>query len=384
MKILLIFCFLASSAFAVQEVTPTRRINQSLAISDDLDLENLQLAIERQLRSYARRGGLKGTIRFGTDTYPRSVLQESLETLRLITRNFEACLSEGNRVRCEQELNRELNRHFVIYAPVPGQNEQGRGQLNTTRFTAYYSPDLSGSRVRTERFRRPIYRQPPGELARAYNRVEIDHDRKLAGRGLEIFWVEDSLFDIYLLHVQGGGRITVHNSDGSTETKYLSMTGHNGKRCEFIGHHIARMGWLPRSEALRVPVQRRFLEENPQLEREAFRHCQNYIYFRESDDEPVGRDNIPLTVNRSIALDHTLYRTTGIITFVRATKAVGETATGQIIRRPFERLFLAQDTGSKIRGAARSDLYFGYGPLAELMAYSTNEMGEQYFLVKRP
>ena len=137
---------------------------------------------------------------------------------------------------------------------------------------------------------------------------------------------------------------------------------------------MARMGWLPKPEALRVSRQREFLEENPEKNREAFRHCQNYIYFRESTEEPVGRNNIPLTSGRSIAVDHSLYPTTGLVTFVKVKKSDG---------KKISRFFIAQDTGSKIRGAARSDLYMGYGPEAERTAYSLNAYGEQYFLVRR-
>lgn len=370
---------LSFTAFA-QEITPTKKIQQTMSFSDDLDLEHLELAINRQIESYDKRGGLKGTIKFGSETYPRSILRDSLVLLNEISQRYRSCLVQAQKPQCQEEFDREINRRFYIYVPVPGEQERGFGKEDTTHFTAYYSPDLSGSRTRTERFHTPIYKLPPPELSRLYSRDEIDHEKKLTGKDLEIFWVENSLFDIYLLHVQGGGRISVHLPDGTIETKYLSMTGHNGKKCEFIGHQIARMGWLPRNEALRIENQRRFLEEHPDKVREAFSQCNNYIYFRESDDEPVGRDLISLTVNRSVAVDHTLYKTTGLITFMKTQKRVTQDSN---IKESFSRFFIAQDTGSKIKGAARCDLYFGYGAEAEMVAYSMNDMGKQYFLVKK-
>ncbi len=372
-----------SFSATAQEITPTEKYSQSLSFSDDLELEHLELAIERQIQSYDKRGGLKGTIKFGSDTYPRSILKDSLVLLNEISQRYRRCLSMAQARQCQEEFDLEINRRFHIYVPVPGEQERGFGKENTTHFTAYYSPDLTGSRTRTERFNIPIYRLPPQELSRLYSRDEIDHEKKLAEKGLEIFWVENSLFDIYLLHVQGGGRISVHLPDGSIETKYLSMTGHNGKKCEFIGHQIARMGWLPRNEALRIENQRRFLEENPEKVREAFSRCNNYIYFRESNDEPVGRDLISLTVHRSVAVDHTLYKTTGLITFVKTQKTISQNESGGSQKESFSRFFIAQDTGSKINGAARCDLYFGYGAEAEMVAYSMNDMGKQYFLVKK-
>ncbi len=82
-----------------------------------------------------------------------------------------------------------------------------------------------------------------------------------------------------------------------------------------------------------------------------------------------------------MAIDSRIYKTMGLINFVKTKKAVDTNAEGQAIKKPFSRFFIAQDTGGAIRGNARCDLYAGYGPLAELQAYNMNEMGEQYFLL---
>ncbi len=357
---------LSGIAFS-QEITPTKKMVKDVLFSDDLEFAEMETAIDRQLRLYDRPGNLRGTIRFGNDTYNKMVLRETLLELKGLAGEYKTCLTVAQKEFCDNELNQKLNTNFTTYIPVVKSSPK-------TRFTAYYSPDLRGSRIPTERFSRPIYAQPNGALARAFTRVQIDHEGKLAGRGLELFWVENSFFDLYLLHVQGGGRIILENSDGTTDLRYLSMTGANGKKCEFIGKHISRMGWLPKSEALQVSRQRDFLKENPDKVREAFRFCQNYIYFRESTEEPVGRSNIPLTSGRSVAVDYTLYPSTGLVTFVKVKQPDGN---------KISRFFLAQDTGSKIRGRARSDLYMGYGPEAERTAYSLNADGEQYFLVRR-
>lgn len=360
------FFIFGFSVAAPLEITPTKRLHQSVDFRDDLDFEKIETAIKRQLSFYERPASLRGQIRFGTEVYNKTILRDSLEELQRIATQHQVCLAAEEKTFCEGELNREINASFNIYVP----NLQTAPE---TRFTAYYSPDLRGARTPSEKSPRPIYAQPPVPLATKFTRVQIDHDRKLSGKNLELFWVENSFFDIYLLHVQGGGRITLENPDGTKIVRYLSMTGANGRKCEFIGHHMARLGWLSRPEALRVSRQRKFLEAHPEKNREAFRHCQNYIFFRESTDEPVGRNNIPLTEGRSVAVDHKLYPTTGLITFVKVN-------TGTKI---ISRFFLAQDTGSKIRGAARSDLYMGYGSEAESTAYSLHRDGEQYFLVKR-
>lgn len=379
----IIFCIMMCISFGswAQEVTPTTRVHQSIEFSDDLDFENLSTAIDRQLAS-ARYQNLSGSIKFGTVTYPKLRLKESLELLREMTERGKECLKTGRRESCHASFNREMNAKFLIYRPNPNKNEMGfRGGRNTTHFTSYYSPDLRGSRVKTDRYKNAVYAKPVNAADQNHTRVDIDYRGALEGKGLELFYVENSYFDLYLLHVQGGGRIHVMNEDGTEEVKYLSYDGKNSRAFQMIYKYMVQKGYL-RGDAS-VPAQRRFLEENPDKEEEIFSSCPSYVYFKESDEEPVGLDNIPLTEKRSLALDSRIYKTTGIINFVKAVKPTHVDQNGKVVKAPFSRFFIAQDTGGAIRGNARADLYAGYGELAELSAYNTNDMGEQYFLLKK-
>jgi membrane-bound lytic murein transglycosylase A len=367
------------------ETTPTVRLNQSLGFADDLNFVNLDLAIDRQLSSYESQG-LPGDISFGTKVYPKKVLKESLILLKELVEIAKQCQQSQDREvpndNCLDNLNRDLNEKFAIYTPVPKKNEAGYKTELTTKYTSYYSPDLTGSRTPTERFKRPIYRMPKEASLQNFSRVEIDYKGALAGKGYEIFWVEDSFFDLYLLHVQGGGRINIINPDGTKEVKYLSYDGKNSQSFKMIYHYLVNKGYL-KPENASVPNQRKFLQENPDKEEEVFGSCPSYVYFKESDHEPVGLDNIPLTENRSLAMDSKVYKTTGIINFVKTKKVSHVDENGSVVKVPFSRFFIGQDTGGAIKGNARCDLYFGYGPLAELTAYNMNEMGEQYFLIKK-
>lgn len=370
---------LSFSTFA-NEVTPTTRLNQSVAFADDMMFENLDLAIERQMKSFAIRG-LRGSIKFGTKVYPKTVLRDSLLLLQELSHKTKRCLKSNPQVACMNQFNLEVNEKFAIYVPVPGKKEAGSGKSATTKFTSYYSPDLHGSRVPTERFKRAIYRKPAVPHDN-YTRVEIDYKGALKGMGYEIFWVEESFYDLYLLHVQGGGRINIFNPDGPTEVKYLSYDGKNRQPFQMVYHYMMKQGYL-RPGAAGIPDQRRFFEENPHKEEEVFNNCPSYVYFKESSEEPVGLDNIPLTEGRSLAIDVRIYKTMGLINFVKTIKATHINEEGKVVKAPFSRFFIAQDTGGAIRGNARCDLYMGYGPLAELTAYNMNDQGEQYFLVKK-
>ncbi|MFP5385699.1 MAG: MltA domain-containing protein [Bacteriovoracia bacterium] len=352
------------------ETTPTVRVYQTIEFADDMNFENLNLAIERQLKSFDEMG-LKGHIRFGTKNYPKTVLRDSLLLLKKFTEEARKCTSLNPDDQCMREFNEALNHHFAIYRPAS----------KSTHFTSYYSPDLHGSRVPTERFSRPIYRKPQAPHDN-YTRVEIDYKGALAGLGHEIFWVEESYFDLYLLHVQGGGRINITREDGSQEIKYLSYDGKNSRSFQMIYKYMLEKGYLESGNA-GIPAQRKFLEENPDKEEEIFNTCPSYVYFKESSEEPVGLNNIPLTEGRSLAIDSRIYKTMGLINFVKTNKASHVDEEGRVVKVPFSRFFIAQDTGGAIRGNARCDLYFGYGPQAELTAYNMNEHGEQYFLIKK-
>lgn len=363
-----LLCFFTFSVKA-QEVTPTIRVYQTLNFVDDMDFENMDLVIERQLKSFARLG-LKGQIRFGTKNYHKSVLRDSLVLLKELMDSAKECMKAVPREECLAEFNRAVNEKFAIYKP----------RESKSHFTSYYSPDLHGSRVPTERFKRAIYQRPRhGENP---TRVEIDYQGALAGKNLELFYVEESFYDLYLLHVQGGGRITVYGENGESQVKYLSYDGKNSHPFQMVYHYMLRQGYLKPGSA-GIPDQRRFLQENPHKEEEVFGACPSYVYFKESDEEPVGLNNIPLTEGRSLAIDSRIYKTMGLINFVKTVKSTQLDEEGKPVKIPFSRFFVAQDTGGAIRGNARADLYFGYGPVAELTAYNMNEMGEQYFLIKK-
>lgn len=246
----------------------------------------------------------------------------------------------------------------------------------TGLITGYYAPVLQGSYRKTARFQWPLYRLPP-ELAHN-NHPETTPDRAaidagaLAGRGLELLWVDDPVMRFFL-HVQGSGFIEM--TDGKqVQARYA---GKNGHPYVPIGRVMAERGLLP-LEKVTMPAIRDWLLAHPEKQAELFAQNPSYVFFSQEKGAPpvVGAQGAPLTAGRSMAVDSTLYPY-GLPMFLTVgvpTKTPGE-------RTLWQRLMVAQDTGSAIRGPVRADIYFGAGREAETLAGHMNSQGSLVLLV---
>jgi membrane-bound lytic murein transglycosylase A len=104
------------------------------------------------------------------------------------------------------------------------------------------------------------------------------------------------------------------------------------------------------------------------------------VFFRLTNlsehDEALGAQGIPLTANRSIAVDRKLH-VYGTPFFIEADLPIAdETPTTK-----FRRLTIAQDTGSAIVGPARADIYFGTGEMAGRVSGRIKHPGRFVMLV---
>jgi membrane-bound lytic murein transglycosylase A len=154
----------------------------------------------------------------------------------------------------------------------------------------------------------------------------------------------------------------------------------NNQKFRMIYKYMIERGMIT-AENSSIEEQRQFLANHPELQKEIFDYCPSYIYFKVTESEPLGIKNIPLTENRSLAMDLKFYPNPGILNFIKAKRPVRE--DDMVIQKEFSRFFIHQDTGGAIKGPTRSDLYFGFGPEAELSANRLYTYGEQYFLIAK-
>ena len=241
---------------------------------------------------------------------------------------------------------------------------------NPALLTGYYEPELEGSPVRTDRYRHAIYRLPPEVKSGAvwHSRAEIETRGLLEGRGLEIAWLADPV-EVFFLQVQGSGRIRL--TDGRAIR--VGFGGRNGHPYRSIGAELVRQGVFERHQ---VSAQRikRWVRENPAAGAELLRHNPSFIFFREvnevpADRGPLGAMNRSVTALRSVAVDPDIVPLGAPVWIEKGGRA------------PMNRLMIAQDTGSAIKGAQRADIFFGTGAEAGERAGRVRDPGRVVVLL---
>ena len=264
--------------------------------------------------------------------------------------------------------------------------------------TGYFEPELEGRLTPDATHRTPLHARPPelveadlgsfatdlagrriagvvrdGRLHRFPDRAAIVAGA-LDGRGLELAWVEDPA-DAFFLQVQGSGRVALPEG----RVLRLGFAGVNGHPYVAIGRALIERGVLTR-ETVSMQAIRAWMHEAGPAEALALMALNpSYVFFREltdlaPGDGPRGSLGAPLTPGRAVAVDRT--RTPlGTPVWV----AGRDPLDGSTLRR----LTIAQDTGGAIRGAARADLFTGWGPEATERAGRMRDKARLFVLLPR-
>jgi peptidoglycan lytic transglycosylase A len=356
------------------------------ALTDDLDRESLYTALRRSV-SYLEK---LPPDRIVGEQPRRFTAGEVLDSLLA----FEKSLDSWD---CRECWMRDFNARFDL---IPSSADD---ELARVLFTGYYQPVIEGSLAPTPEYAYPIYGMPADlivtervnlqpsqtsekmigrlqgeEFVPYYSRREIDELGSLRGRGYEIAWVKNPI-DLFFLHIQGSGILQLE--DG--RRLLIGYAGANGRSYRSIGRLLIDRGKIPQEE-ISMQRLRRYLLDYPEEQNEIFSYNESYVFFRFSQEGPLGNIDVPLTPGRSVATDARLFPK-GALAFIVTERPVLD-AAGQLVGwQPFSRFVLNQDTGGAIRGPQRADLYFGTGFEAEAGAGYMNRQGKLYFLsLKNP
>jgi membrane-bound lytic murein transglycosylase A len=261
--------------------------------------------------------------------------------------------------------------------------------------TGYYEPLLHGSRVRTPRFRFPIYAVPQDLLVIDLSSLYPDlKHRRLRGRieanrvvpyfsrgdidrdsgplkGLELAWVDDPI-ELFFLHIQGSGQVELENG----ERMRVGYAEQNGHPFRSLGRLLIERGEIPAERASMQGI-KDWARRNPRRVQEFLNANPSYVFFREMPREligPIGSLGVPLTAERSIAVDPRVVPL-GVPVYLATTWP--STAD------PLNRLMVAQDTGGAIAGAVRADFYWGFGDAAGNLAGKMRQSGRMWVLLPK-
>jgi len=161
----------------------------------------------------------------------------------------------------------------------------------------------------------------------------------------------------------------------------INYDAHNGYPYVPVGRILIERKLIPREE-MSVERIREWMRANPESAEEVRRQNRSFVFFRitglSDEGEAVGAQGVPLTPGRSIAVDNSIH-VYGTPFFIQT----GLPLANEKRTASFERLMIAQDTGSAIVGPARADIYWGAGDQAGHIAGRLRNPGKFVMLVPR-
>ena len=352
---------------------------------DDMDLPSLIRAITRNLE-YFNRLDPEFIFQYGPDRYTCQQVRESQKALLdILIRNPDI-----------KSLNKEIKKHFNVYRAA------GRVGNRNVLYTGYFDPIYDASLFPDDQYKYPIYSMPNDlvkinlslfskdfmgktlvaridgkDVLPYYTKKQIDSEKVLESRNLEIAWLKSPI-DVTFLHIQGSGRLRL--PDG-TEIPVGYQTA-NGQAYESIGRYMIDKGFLTKEEMSMQKI-REYLSNHTEIIEEVLYHNPSYIFFRILDSDPLGNISVPLTPGRSVALDSRIFPK-GALCFISTEKPVIDSNDEITGWTKFSRFFLNQDTGGAIKGSGRADIFWGSDQHAELAAGHMKHDGDLYILIKKP
>jgi membrane-bound lytic murein transglycosylase A len=219
-----------------------------------------------------------------------------------------------------------------------------------------------------------VYRISEDQALPYHSRKEIDGQKALSGRGLELAWIKDPV-DAFFLHIQGSGRLVF--ADGTT--KHILYAGRNGRQYVSLGRAMRERGLFGPKEKISMQKIRSLLAKYPHDVLELLNVNPSYVFFRLSDDGPYGATGQVLTPMVSIASDPQVLPLGSVLAL---DVELPEDSTHAHGKMRMQSMVTAQDTGGAIVGG-HIDLFCGAGDKAGDLAGRMNQKGQLYLMVAK-
>lgn len=382
-KMLLLLVLISSCARS-----PVTKIDESMrpakknpALVDTLSRESFFTALKKHIAVMKQSRQVMDPMTFGPRKIPKAIYIASLERI----------------LEHEEDWLSYISGNFD-YFEVYGKDDWGE-----VMSTGYYEPKVYGSMKKSEFFSQALYTTPkdlitidlkkfqnkfPGNTSVLvgrldqnrvypyYDRKQIDSDRTLEGKNLEIAWVDP--VDSFFIQIQGSGLVEFENG----EKMRIGYDGQNGHPYEAIGKYLTHAIPLEKMSLQRIKAHLKTLSFNDQ--QAVLNKNPSYVFFKPITSDALTYAGMEVSDGRTIATDIHLFPK-GAMAFMDIEEPVFATPTDEEplswVRSP--RLVFDQDTGGAIRGTGRVDLYFGQGSIAAQKAGVMKQKGRLYYLVPR-
>ncbi|MDG2187133.1 MAG: MltA domain-containing protein [Hyphomicrobiales bacterium] len=244
-------------------------------------------------------------------------------------------------------------------------------------YTGYFEPKLLASKIKTDQFHYPLYGLPSDADAtsKLFNLTRKDLIENTYKEFPILGWLNNRI-DLYFMHIQGSGLLEY--PDGSFK-RYI-YSGKNNYKYTSIGKYLTENGFLKINEISMFKI-KKWMEKEDKNYRISYLN-KSFIFFKEdiynkTTDHPKGQLGIRLSPFRSLAVDMSIYELNTPVWI--KTKIPNKNNNSD---KEFERLMIAQDQGSAIKGIFRGDIYFGSGNQAGDAAGSMKSKGDIVILKK--
>jgi len=392
MRLLILICLLCFSCSRALIKSPSEAMRMieedQFDIVDDLDFMTL---IE----------GIKKSIEF----WKRNPSTHAVFGPRVITaREYAAKLEILHNSKNLEEFKVLVKENFDFYEVY------GRDRFGEILLTSYFEPVILGSFEPTDKYSQPLYKLPddlievsltefrkintpgvggsrgkltgrvesrvgcPNRVVPYYSRTEIDKDKKLNGKMLEMFWVDP--LDAFFLQIQGSGTVLVDEKEFR-----IGYAGQNGREYVSIGKHMTQI--IPPSEMSlqKIEAHLRTLPRDA-MEKLLFINP-SYVFFKPLRHGPLTTSGVDVYPGRTIAVDSSIFPL-GSLAFLKFKKMVAVADKVEVSTDvEVSRFVFAHDTGGAIKGPGRADLFWGRGDEAKLFAGHLRHPANLYFLVPK-
>ena len=284
----------------------------------------------------------------------------------------------------DNDLRHFIEHNFDPFLVLNDGNADGK-------FTSYYESQINASFHKHGKYKYPVY-GVPSDLVEI-NLKDFDESlpaKRLIGRvnkkkvvpyfdraaiensgvSAPVLMYADSLVDVHVMQIQGSAVAIMDNG----KKVRVGYADNNGLPFRGIGSILLENKELSAGKANMIEI-KKWLNNNPEKAKKYMQQNRRYIFHRIINESgPVGAFGLPLQGGRSLAVDR------DVIPLGSLLWLVTQKPTGEAINK----LVVAQDIGSAIKGVVRGDYFWGSGGDDVLaQAGSMNSSGKYFILLPK-